>query len=336
MSKNPIPKLGTQPEEPKHLGLRYAVSFILGVSTCAAIYECQSDDAVDPPKKPGIMDVSKSVVTKKDHKSDRLHNLVSELCFEENPIDCVDVAQCRELLFRVTGNPNCKALTLDEQRENIHNSETEERLGIAEDLIDQFCISNDIDQDAIRNACMEGYTEFVRLENKEDEWCIVLEGDDKPWDEWITLEEKPYCRPELTKDEQKRKQKKKEQEEKMAKIRNGESLELLEKLDLNEIIKEAEKEGFWQISEEISGFVEKIKNINSETSKPELVEIGCTFLKQIFLMAKVEVLSPITEEGMERLDKNPILTKAIDELMEFAELLVKIGGLDDSDMCLLR
>ncbi|MBU1017500.1 hypothetical protein KKA33_00545 [Patescibacteria group bacterium] len=153
-----------------------------------------SDNKSCQPKQPGIADTGGAQGGKggpDDGDKKPWHpNLVPSDDFDKAPEEYVDIAKCRELLFRMTGDPNCKsALTDEEVLEKAHQIETERRIAKAEEIIDSFCISNLQDQDAIRNIVLKGYLEVKEVEG----WAMWLNDPKNDASISINLIEKPPC-----------------------------------------------------------------------------------------------------------------------------------------------
>ena len=317
------------------LKFRLAVAFILGIVVGGiTVDKCSGDDA-DQPKKPGIADKGGAQGGEGGPDDDKPWppNLVSEICFDKNPLNYVDVDQCRDLLFKVTGDPNCKpALDDKEVLGRAKQIETEMRMAAAEDIINQFCVSNPDDQKAIRDACLEGNTKFVRLIKRNGQWVMELEGG-KFIGEWIELKEKPFCRPPLTTEEEEYLEENKQRKEKIKKFKKGGFAEALDDVNIDDIRYEIHRENLGQDLEGIMEWAQKLKDLTPDSTQLERIQLGCKFLSFVFNLTEGGGLTP---EAEERIDNNPVIHEFIEQLAEFGELLLESSGVDDFEECLLH
>ncbi|MFH1012696.1 MAG: hypothetical protein V1760_03020, partial [Candidatus Peregrinibacteria bacterium] len=131
-----------------------------------------------------------------DGKKPRPLHFVPGDIFDENPDLWVKVDECRALLFSVTGDPNCQPpLGEEEVLKRAHEKEVKSRQEIAEAMIDQLCIVNPEDAEAIRKAVQDGFTEMGELHSFGDSedltHALTLESVSPSAEKHIDLNENP-------------------------------------------------------------------------------------------------------------------------------------------------
>ncbi len=318
-----------------------------------AVDQCSGGEA-DQPKKPGVTDVSggQSGVEGDPDDDDEpwSTNLIDSDKFDKSPLEYVDVDQCRALLFRMTGDPNCKALTADEMRQKIHEIETEERLVAAEDMIDQLCISNLEDQDMIRNATLNGCIALSEdsLYQADGEWYLSL-GDkwgDEYCDNFELYEAPPAsCRRALTEEEKKDNEESKKRQEKIKEmerlIKDNQFDDVLKDIDISRLEDEVRYEGLeGGIGGELIDMLKRVKHqmegeMDSEKRKILACELFSFLISLEGFKRSEDETDPARIKDMQTMGNNQVIINTIEAFFAFAEALLDASELNDPEECLL-
>jgi hypothetical protein len=209
-------------------------------------------------------------------KKGRKTNLIPQGEFDKDPFAYVDVEKCRALLFSVTGDLNCKALTIDEMQSRVAEAEVAEKRMIIKNFLEEYCIVNPED-------------ERVLVRSVVDEGCVLVE---KPFMDasggWVVnsrksvtescnsieLKSPPQCSPSLSAEEVERQAKAKldrlakDRMAEMAKLDHG--AELIRESGLEKLLAEAKAtvENHPR-AEDAVRLLEKARNVLSKPSSME-------------------------------------------------------------------
>ena len=323
------------PNKPKYLGFRAAILWVLtGLAVGGVIgYKLRKGDVDTKP--PGIADKGGAQGGEGEPDDDDEHwptNLVPSDEFDKTPEDYVNVDQCRELIFRVTGHR--VAIGLEEIDEQCKELEKKRGEAAAEKIISDFCISNPKDMEEIRQSCLKGYTEYDMLvKGHRGGWILWLRNNENLDTNTIWLKEKPPCRPPLTTEEEERLKEDQKEEREIKEFKEGGFAEALDDVNIDNIRYEIHRENLGQDLEGVMEWAQKLKSLNSDSTQLERIQLGCKFLSFVFNLTEGGGLTP---EAEERIDNNPVLSEFIEQLAEFGELLLESSGVEDFEECLLH
>ncbi len=166
------------------LKFRLAVTFILGMIAGGIVVDKCSGDKADQPKQPGIADTSKTGGEAPPSPPE-----------PPEPDDEVDFSQCRNLVFKVT-HPECGE---DEIKRRYLERRREELEKWADKIIKKLGIHNPNDQDKIREAVLNGCTEFGKISGNllvlepppPMQYCHVMLEEESEKD-WLDISEEEY------------------------------------------------------------------------------------------------------------------------------------------------
>lgn len=349
--KNP-----SSPSRPDHIqstpgrfGLRTAIFLVLaGIAAGVSLDRYFTDkEGGCSAKAPEISNTTQSQADQlKEKDGSWPSNLVSEICFDKNPLSYVDVDQCRELLFQMTGDPNCKQLTVDEMRQEIHKAETEERMFKAEALIDKYCISNPVDQDMIRDAALQGCVgvdEDTIYQSQDGQWYINLTDEFGEYCEAgnTELSEEPPCREPLTDEKKAEKEELKAQHDRMKSmveaLKNNEKVNALDDVDIKRLEEDILSEGLEE-HDLVDLLKEAKRKMAGDMDSMERKKLGCKLMS----LAMNKEVSELKEEEPESIaesgsgpEENAVVSEAYEAMEELAIAILKAENVDDAEECFL-
>jgi len=311
---------------------RLLVTFILGLVAGGIVVSKCSD--ADQPKRPGITDTSGGQSEGGDGPPDDdkpwPSNRVPLDKFDEAPEEYVDVDQCRELIFRVTGHRVAIGLEeIDEQCKELAKKRGE---AAAEKIINDFCISNPEDMNAIYNAALKGYTKFESLRDVGRGYWLWLRNNENLDSDAVWLKEKPPCRPPITTEEEELKKEDKEEEQRLKEsielARQGKWSQITDNLDF-ERAREAAKKA--DIDYEVEKYLKEVEAVVKKTKGKmtafEMIKSACRIHA-----ARHNMVRDIGWEKWGDIDKGD-LSEFLETVYLLSRTMLETNGIDDPHEC---
>lgn len=196
------------PKPSRHSGLRGALFLALasfaGGGLAVHEWEKAHGGEVSVAKK-GEPDANGDGISEAGRKKVRKSNLVLASDFDRDPFAYVDVEKCRALLFKVTGDLNCKAPNLEEMRVKVSEAEAKEQKMMVENYLEQYCIVDpEAEKEIARKIREEGcYVVGKPREEASGEWYVdPMKSATEPCGS-VQLKGPPHCmpRPDLSEEE---------------------------------------------------------------------------------------------------------------------------------------
>lgn len=304
--------------------MRFAIGFVLGIGIgkqgCGP-----SKSMVESQNSPATVKTSQVSGDPKRRDS----SLVPEDCFDEDPLRYVDVSQCRELIFKITGRE--VAITDEEVEAQCADLKERQDQAHLDHLAQQLCISDPDDEAKIEEQVRDGYVEFESLAQHEEDKDWVLElrkpGNDYPVS--LYLNQEPSCRPGLTSAEKEMAEKRKKSEERWKALMEGEFKAELEEVDVERMKGVAKELGVEHEFKPYFEQLEALKKIDTSKVSDREIEQLCRFISISFRLTNG---SGLNLQQMVAVAKDPLLDgglRRIDNLaVDLAEAL-KLSGLED-------